>query len=323
MTEPSPDTIELSVIAPVYNEELIIQESVQKLREVLADVSVSWELILVDDGSSDNTHNLLCQGTNDDDRITVLHYHENRGRGYALRTGLNRSRGEYVVTTEADLNYGKEIISRLWNALQDTQTDVVIASPYMRGGKLENVPWKRALLSRLGNRILRMAVPTNISTVSGMVRGYKGNLIRSIPLEEDGKEIHLEIISKACMLGARFSEIPAILRWNPPEKGQPKRKSKFRAGKLIRSHLLFSFNEAPIFFFGTLGIIACLIGVACGSYLSWLYFIKGQIIGDRVALILTTIFLTLAGFSTFLFCFLSYQIKDLKKEIFKIRHKLS
>ncbi len=323
MTESKNNTIALSVIAPVYNEELIIEESVRKLREAMANIDVPWELILVDDGSTDQTNTILCQATKDDERITVLHYKENRGRGFALRTGLNQSSGTYIVTTEADLNYGKEIISRLWNALQDTQADVVIASPYMRGGKLENVPWKRAFLSRIGNRILRMSVPTNISTVSGMVRGYNGNLIRSIPLEEDGKEIHLEIVSKACMLGARFCEIPAILRWNPPEKGQPKRKSKFRAGKLIRSHLLFSFNEAPIFFFGTLGIIACLIGLACGSYLSWLYFIKGQVIGDRVALILTTIFLTLAGFSTFLFCFLSYQIKDLKKEIFKFRHKLS
>ena len=323
MTKHTKDNIELSVIAPVYNEELIIHESVQKLREALADFDVCWELILVDDGSTDNTYNLLCEATKGDERITILHYGENRGRGYALRTGLNRSCGEYVVTTEADLNYGQDIISRLWNALQETQADVVIASPYMRGGKLENVPWKRALLSRIGNRILRMAVPTNISTVSGMVRGYKGKLIRSIPLEEDGKELHLEIVSKACMLGARFSEIPAILRWKPPEKGQPKRKSKFKAGKLIRSHLLFSFNEAPVFFFGTLGVIACLIGLACGAYLSWIYFIKGQIIGDRVALILTTIFLTLAGFSTFLFCFLSYQIKDLKKEIFKLRQKLS
>ena len=323
MTKPTKDSIELSVIAPVYNEELIIEESVQKLREALADFDVPWELILVDDGSTDQTYTILCQATKDDERITILHYKENRGRGYALRTGLKQSRGKYVVTTEADLNYGKDIISRLWSALQDTQADVVIASPYMRGGKLENVPWKRDFLSRIGNRILRMSVPANISTVSGMVRGYNGNLIRSIPLEENGKEIHLEIVSKACMLGARFSEIPAILRWNPPEKGRPKRTSKFRAGKLIRSHLLFSFNEAPIFFFGTLGIIACLIGLSCGSYLSWLYFIKGQIIGDRVALILTTIFLTLAGFSTFLFCFLSYQIKDLKKEIFKFRHKLS
>ena len=142
MTKHTHDSIELSVIAPVYNEELIIHESVQELREAMADFGVPWELILVDDGSTDNTYNILCEATKDDDRITILHYKENRGRGYALRTGLNRCCGKYVVTTEADLNYGKNIISRLWNALQETQADAVIASPYMRGGKLENVPWK-------------------------------------------------------------------------------------------------------------------------------------------------------------------------------------
>ena len=99
MTESKNNTIALSVIAPVYNEELIIEESVRKLREAMANIDVPWELILVDDGSTDQTNTILCQATKDDERITVLHYKENRGRGFALRTGLNQSSGTYIVTT--------------------------------------------------------------------------------------------------------------------------------------------------------------------------------------------------------------------------------
>jgi dolichol-phosphate mannosyltransferase len=313
--------IKLSVIAPLYNEETVIADSIDKLVETLEEFPESWELILVNDGSTDGSLSIITEKTRQDKRIKVLSYKNNRGRGFALRTGFNQSRGKYVVTTESDLTWGKDIISRLYRELLDSDAEVVIASPYAEGGKLENVPWKRAFLSRMGNKILRLTVPSSITMLSGMTRGYQGEVIRSLPLEETGKEIHLEIVSKAVMLGCRISEVPATLRWEPPPKGKPARKSKFKAGKLIKSHLLFGFNEAPILLFGSLGSVACLTGMILGIYLCYLYFLKGQVIGDRVVLIMTTIFLILAGFSMFLFCFLSYQIKDLRKDILKLRHQ--
>ncbi len=123
------------------------------------------------------------------------------------------------------------------------------------------------------------------------------------------------------MLGCHFSEIPVTLRWEKPTAGKPTRKSKFKAGKLIVSHLLFGFNEAPVLLFGTIGSLSTLTGVVTGLYLSYLYFIRNETIGDRVVLIMTTIFLILAGLSMFLFCFLSYQIKFLRQEIFKLRYR--
>ncbi len=314
----------LSVVSPFYNEELVIEKTIVKLLARMEEtIQDSWELILINDGSIDKSYELAHALVKDDPRVTLITYKKNRGRGYALRQGFNHSRGKYVVSTESDLTWGENIIKELYDELQSSQADVVIASPYKEGGKLENVPFKRALLSWLGNQILRKTVPSNITMLSGMTRGYIGNFIRSLPLEEDRKEIHLEIVSKAIMLNCDFSEIPAILRWEPPDKNKPQRKSKFNPGKLIRSHLLFGFNEAPIFLFGSLGVLAWIVGVMFGLYLSFLYFIKGQTIGDRVALILTTVFLVLVGFSSFLFCFLSYQIKDLRKEIFKQNYKRS
>jgi hypothetical protein len=155
-----------------------------------------------------------------------------------------------------------------------------------------------------------------------MTRGYKGNFIRSLPLSEDGKEIHLEIVSKGCMLDCNFSEIPATLRWAKAKKGKPKRKSKFKLAKLVRSHLLFGFNEAPILLFGSIGAVVLLVGLVLGLHLSILHFLKGEVIGDRIVLIMTTIFLVLSGFSMFLFCFLAYQIRDLRKEAFRSRYEM-
>ncbi len=313
--------IELSVIAPMYNEEKIIQESIKKVLSAMEQLTIKWEVIFVNDGSTDKTLQIAEEATKDHKYARVISYNKNRGRGYALQTGFNHSKGRYIVTTESDVSYGEDIIRRLYEELQASQADVVIASPYAKEGALENVPFKRALLSWLGNQILKRTIPQNITTLSGMTRGYVGDFIRNVPLEQDGKEIHLEIVSKASMLKAHFSEIPVTLRWEPPCKNKPKRKSKFKAGRLIISHLLFGFNEAPIMLFGTIGGMSMLSGLTTGLYLSYLYFIRGEVIGDRVALILTTMFLILTGLSAFLFCFLSYQIKFLRQELFKLQVK--
>lgn len=323
MNETSHSNIRLSVITPMYNEELTIGDCAARLIEAMKSFDKSWELILVNDGSGDNTLNIISElAKEDDQRIRIVSYKQNRGRGYALRHGFAHCRGQYVVTVESDLNYGTEVVFRLYKELLDTDADVVIASPYAKGGKVENSPFWRDFLSRLGNRILRMAVEADITTISGMTRGYKGNFIRSLPLAEDGKEIHLEIVSKGCMLSCSFSEIPATVRWAQAKKGKPKRKSKFKVAKLIRSHLLFGFNEAPILLFGSIGAVVLLTGLILGVHLSFLHFLKGEVIGDRVVMIMTTIFLVLSGFSIFLFCFLAYQIRDLRKEIFKSRHEM-
>jgi dolichol-phosphate mannosyltransferase len=322
MSETSRGDIQLSVITPMYNEEPTIHDCAAKLIEALRSFDDTWELILVNDGSSDNTLNIISRLAKDDQRIKIVSYKQNRGRGYALRAGFMNCRGRYVVTVESDLTWGEDIVSRLHTELLDTNADIVIASPYAKGGRLENVPFKRALLSWLGNRILRLTVSSDITMLSGMTRGYKGDFIRSLPLAEDGKEIHLEIVSKGCMLGSSFSEIGATLRWAKAKKGKPRRKSKFKPAKLVHSHLLFGFNEAPILLFGSVGAVVLLVGLILGLYLSVLHFLKGEVIGDRVVLIMTTIFLVLSGLSTFLFCFLAYQIRDLRKEMFKSRYEM-
>ena len=322
MHEAACSDIQLSVITPMYNEEPTIGDCAARLIEAMKSFDKSWELILVNDGSGDNTLNIISQLARDDQRIRIVSYKRNRGRGYALRTGFAHCRGRYVVTVESDLTWGEDVVSRLYNQLLDTDADIVIASPYAKGGRLENVPFRRALLSWLGNRILRVTVSSDITMLSGMTRGYKGDFIRSLPLSEDGKEIHLEIVSKGCMLDCNFSEIPATLRWAKAKKGKPKRKSKFKMAKLIRSHLLFGFNEAPILLFGSIGAVVLLAGLILGLRLSFLHFLKGEVIGDRVVMIMTTIFLVLSGFSIFLFCFLAYQIRDLRKEIFKSRYEM-
>lgn len=316
-------SVDLSVVVPMYNEGEAVSQNVKRFVEILDKLGVNWELIPVNDGSTDDTKEQLEKIKADDNRVRYAGYDTNRGRGYALRTGINASKGKYVITIEADMSYGEKIIGRLYHELIKKQVDILIASPYMPGGKLENVPFARAVLSRGANRILKHAVAPPISTVSGMTRGYRGDAIRSIPLEEDGKEIHLEIVSKGSVLGYSFDEIPATLAWRfSEERIQKASKLGLKTIKHIFSHLLFGFSEAPFLLFGTFGIILFVAGLTTGGYLIYQCLFAGRTIGALVGTYLTCIVFVLGGFFSFLLYFLSYQNREARQEMLKVRQAI-
>jgi len=242
----------LSVVLPLYNEEKDIASNVENVIDTLRGFKGGYEIIIVNDGSTDNSLKVLKKISRKYSFVKIISYNKNRGRGYALRQGFDKASGDFVVVTESDLNWGSEIILNILFVLENKDADIVVASPYRKGGKLVNVPFKRAFLSRFGNILLSAAVNYKITMVSGMTRGYKREVIKNIVLENDDKEIHLEIISKAIALGYKIKEIPAVLKWEKKKKdkrNKAKKKSTFNAGKFIRTHLLFSFTESPILIF--------------------------------------------------------------------------
>src|SRR5208337_3314788 len=97
-------------------------------------------------------------------------------------------------------------------------------------GGVENVPFLRLWVSKLGNKILRQVMPNRIYTSTGIFRAYQRKVLDSLELESDGKEIHLEILSKAMALGFKVKEVPAILT------SRKKGRSKFKFKKTTASH---------------------------------------------------------------------------------------
>ena len=119
-----------------------------------------------------------------------------------MRTGFQEATGDIIVTTEADLSWGAEVIGAMLDALErDPRLDAVFASPHLPGGGYRNVPWHRILLSRLGNRFLRTLYPSSISMTTGMTRAYRAEAIHGHRFVRDGKELHLEIAHRLMALG--------------------------------------------------------------------------------------------------------------------------
>ena len=304
----------LSLVMPMYNEAGSISQNIRKLAEGLGSLSVSWEIILINDGSTDDSLRIAQGEKGAVPQLRILSYDTNRGRGYALRKGFQAAEGEYVISTESDLSWGVETVLKIFRRLQEAKEDVVVASPYREGGRLENIPLKRAWLSRLGNRILGLTFSGKVTMVSGMTRGYRREVLETMELESEGKEIHLEILSKASALGFRIGEIPAVLRW---EKGKTGKWKGFQRNtrKLILSHLLFSFGEFPFLLFGGAGLSLLFLGTLMGLY-AYFLSLGGVHMAGRPLIFASTLFI-LFGFQLIIFCFLANQNRDLRNALIR------
>lgn len=316
MTDSQTGGCDLSVVVPTYNEAERLGANIAALRNALELLGRSWELVVVNDGSTDGSGAIVEDAAGKDKRITVVGYPVNRGRGYALTKGIEAARGTSIITTESDVSYGTAIIGQLLQRLEETGADIVVASPYMPGGRLKNVPLKRAFLSRWGNFFIRHAISAQIHTITGMTRGYRASSIKRLALVSTGKEIHLEIISKALAMGYVVEEIPAELCWEPPRAGTRKRRSTFRPGRYIASHLLFSFGESPLLLFGTVGIVFLVLGSGIGLYALGLS-LAGIAVGGRPIVVGAALFI-LFGVQIFLFCFLAIQNRELRNKLVRI-----
>lgn len=215
----------VSLVVPAYNEASIIECNLARLCEHMAGLGreFRWEIIVVNDGSRDETAMLADAFAATHSDVWVVHHHRNGGLGQTLRTGFQAARGDYIVTLDLDLSYAPNHIERLVRRMQSSGAKVVVASPYMDGGKVSNVPPLRLALSVWANRFLSFTAKRNITTLTGMVRAYDAEFLRSLHPRSQGMDINPEILHKAELLSARVDEIPAHLHWlNPTELPPPK-----------------------------------------------------------------------------------------------------
>jgi len=296
----------------MFNEAENAESTLKQVEEALASFAGTYEIIAVNDGSLDNTLDILNRLAEQDGKLKIVSYSKNVGRGMALRKGFKESIGDVIVSIDADLSYHPQYILGLVETLsKEPDIDFVLASPYMPGGAVENVPVLRLWVSKLGNKILRFAMPNRIYTSTGIFRAYRKKVLDSLELESDGKEIHLEILSKALALGYRVKESPAILT------SRKRGKSKFKFKKTAISHLVFSVFEKPMIIFGIIGLLTLAIGILIGIYIAYLRF-SGELTAGR-PLITFAILLILGGIQILSFGFIAIQLVSLRREILRIQ----
>lgn len=270
----------ISVVSPFYNEQAILANALDRMIFNLEKMEESWELIVVNDGSTDDSVAVATEKAIADPRIKIVTYEKNQGRGYALKRGIDYAQGELIITTEIDCSWGDDIVASLSKVLrQDKTLDIVIASTKLSGGGYINVPSNRVFLSKAANSFLRLTISKNTTMFTGMTRGYRATAIKRLPISEKGKEFHLDVLAKANAFGLKVGEIPATITWQDEKlarAGAPKRKSSSKIPNIIHSHLLFGLSGRPYryLFFSSL-----ITGSLAIAFLSWgaVNFLRGAV----------------------------------------------
>ncbi len=252
----------VSIVLPAFDEASILREHVIVLLDYLKTLNqrFRFELIIINDGSRDQTRPLANQLAAEFDGIRVFHHPRNFGLGQALKTGFGQFRGQYVVVLDIDLSYGPEHIELLLDRITKSGARMVLASPYMRGGKVVEVPWLRVVFSRVANWFLARASGQNISTMTCMVRAIDGRFLRSLHLRSTGMEVMPEMIHKAKVLRASIEEVPAELNWQRQNRLAGRRRSSLRILRQITATTVSGFILRPFTFLLVPGLL--LIGFA-------------------------------------------------------------
>ncbi|MEL6649761.1 MAG: glycosyltransferase family 2 protein [Bacteroidota bacterium] len=261
----------VTIITPAYNEEAIITPNLQRLCDYMEGLEsqYKWDILVVNDGSKDNTAALADAFSASREEVNVIHHRINRNLGGALRTGFRHAQGDYVIVMDLDLSYHEEHIERLLIEIEETDASVVIASPYMKGGQNTKVPFFRLMLSKTVNHFLRITSPKKIHTFTSMVRVYKRDFLQTLNLKSSTYAINPEIIHKAIILRARIEEIPAHLDWSFQEEVAGSRVSSIRIFKGILSGLMSGFIFRPYMFFMSVGVLSLLVSL---WVISWIFY---------------------------------------------------
>jgi dolichol-phosphate mannosyltransferase len=211
--------VKLSIVIPCYNEECTLKQCINKVLKI-ADDHLSLEIIIVDDGSTDNSLRVANDLENNHPEITLLRHERNRGKGAALRTGFQKVTGDFVAIQDADLEYEPMELKRLLIPLVNSDADVVIGSRFLSPG------FHRVLYfwHYLGNRFLtllsNMFTDLNLTDIETCYKVFRREIIQNIDIKEDRFGFEPEIVAKIANLRLRIYEIGISYRGRTYDEGK-------------------------------------------------------------------------------------------------------
>ncbi len=205
--------MKISLVIPAYNEAEGVEQTVEKFNKILPRLRSQHEVevIFVNDGSKDNTAELLKSAFASDPDVRVVSHEVNRGLGAAIRTGFSHSSGDIIITTDFDGTYHFSTIPQIIAHMLVHNVDIVTASPYHPRGGVEGVPKYRLMFSYGASLLYRLLVNWNVHTWTALFRAYKREVIETVGFESEGFLAGTELLIKAIQAGYTVSEFPTTL----------------------------------------------------------------------------------------------------------------
>lgn len=215
------ETCYLSLIVPAYNEEKRLPATLARIDEYLFGCDFTYELLIVDDGSRDQTRQVVRDFASTRSWVRLVQYDDehqrpiNRGKGYAVRQGVFASQGRDILFSDADLSTPIEEIEKLLPPIARGECDIAIASRALRESELAiHQPWYREWMGRMFNRFVQGIIGTSIADTQCGFKAFRGDVARRLfsLAQIDGFSFDTEIIYLAQKYGYQTREIGVVWR---------------------------------------------------------------------------------------------------------------
>lgn len=277
--------MDISIIIPAYNEQDNVKELHKRITTVMSPFKKSYEIIFVDDGSTDNTFKELEQISKKGKNTKVIKFRKNFGQTAAWRAGIDNSQGNLIITMDADLQNDPKDIPKLLNKINQGY-DVVSGWRYNRKDQF----FKRffSLFSRF---LRRLIIKNQIHDSGCSLKVYKKEALKNIELQG---EMHRFIVELLTLKGYKVAEVK--VSHHPRKKG----KTKYNLIRLPKGFLdlivvMFwqRYSSRPIHLFGGFGILSSFFGFIIGLYLLYIKFMYKVAIANRPLLLLSALLIIL------------------------------
>jgi glycosyltransferase involved in cell wall biosynthesis len=200
----------ISIIIPAYNEGRYIYNNLQEFVRIFSKLGIDFEIIVVDDGSTDNT--LQEANKLDDNRLKVVSYNKNQGKGYALKYGIKHATGRYITFIDADMDLPPEQLTVFMEKMKETGADIVIGSKRHPGSKLQ-YPFHRKFLSYCYQALIALLFKLDVTDTQTGLKLIKkeaiGNIIPKVTIKKYAFDLEFLVIGNR--LGYAIVEAPIVI----------------------------------------------------------------------------------------------------------------
>lgn len=298
--------VDITVILPAYNESNTIEGIYQQMVNVLEPLELGYEILFIDDGSTDDTWEHISALVKKDSRVRALRHRRNFGKATALANGFTYGRGDIMVTSDADMQYDPADVVRLIRKVQEGW-EVVSAYKVIRRD-----PLSKRLPSKFFNFWVRSTTGVELHDFNAGLKAYWHEAARDLVQYGYG-ELHRFFILLAAQMGYSVTEVPV------ESLPRPAGKSKYGAERYLRGafdymtvYFLSRYRERPLHFLGSVGLGLGALGTAILGYLAYVALVAGQSLSGRPLLTLSVLFI-LAGVQFVVFGLMAEMINNFER----------
>ena len=274
--ESSEPTVDISIVLPVYNEAGSLPDLIPEITAVVEQLERPYEIVAVDDGSSDDSVKVLRELQADEPNLRVVEFRRNFGQTAAFDAGFDYARGDMIVTMDADGQNDPADIPRLLSVMEEGDYDLVNG---WRKDRKEPLLTRR-LPSMVANRLIANASDIHLHDRGCSLKVLRRDLVKQMNLYG---ELHRFIPEIASLIGVRVAEVPVNDR--PRRAGESKYGALARTPRvlldLVTVSFLLSYSKRPMQLFGSFGLLSGGVGGLIGLYLVGAKVLRGILYGEE------------------------------------------